>query len=163
MNSREALKSSMEGSEFVANAYLADLSDAELLTRPLPDCNHIAWQLGHLIHAEHQIIDGVRPGSMPKLPEGFAERHAKEKAQSDNAADFLSKDEYLKLAKEQRAGTLALLETISDTDLDQPSPEPFRSFAPTVGALFTMQGTHWMMHAGQWAVIRRKLGKPPLF
>jgi len=22
---------------------------------------------------------------------------------------------------------------------------------------------HWLMHAGQWAVVRRKLGKPPLF
>ena len=24
-------------------------------------------------------------------------------------------------------------------------------------------GTHWLMHAGQFVPIRRKLGKPPLF
>jgi len=24
-------------------------------------------------------------------------------------------------------------------------------------------GSHWMMHAGQFVPIRRKLGKPPLF
>jgi hypothetical protein len=29
--------------------------------------------------------------------------------------------------------------------------------------VFSMQGSHWMMHAGQWAVLRRKLGRPPLF
>jgi hypothetical protein len=32
-----------------------------------------------------------------------------------------------------------------------------------VAGIFLMQGTHWTMHAGQWAVIRRKLGRAPLF
>jgi hypothetical protein len=32
-----------------------------------------------------------------------------------------------------------------------------------VGALFSVEGSHWLMHAGQWAVIRRQLGRKPLF
>ena len=52
---------------------------------------------------------------------------------------------------------------MSDADFDQPGPEPMRAYCPTVGSVFTLQGTHWMMHAGQWAIVRRKLGKPPLF
>ena len=163
MNTKEALKGGMDSAGFIAAAYLEDLSDADLLVRPASDCNHIAWQLGHVISAEHQMVNGICPGSMPKLPEGFAEMHSKEKAKSDNPQDFLTKDEYLKLAKEQRAGTLAALDKTGDADLDKPAPEAMRSYAPTVAAVFTMQGTHWLMHAGQWPIIRRKLGKPPLF
>jgi hypothetical protein len=163
MKAKDALKGGIDGGGFVVEAYLADLTDADLLVRPATDCNHIAWQLGHIIAAEHQMIDGVNPGSMPKLPQGFAEKHNKETAKSDDPKDFLTKDEYLKVAKEQRTGTFAVLEKLSDEDLDKPGPEAMRSYCPTVGAIFTMQGTHWMMHAGQWAIIRRKLGKAPLF
>ncbi|MEX0819769.1 MAG: DinB family protein, partial [Pirellulaceae bacterium] len=65
--------------------------------------------------------------------------------------------------QEQRAGTLAALAKLSDEDLDKPSPEAIQSYAPNVAAAFSMQGSHWLMHAGQWAVVRRQLGKPPLF
>ena len=40
-----------------------------------------------------------------------------------------------------------------------PSPSP----TPTVASLFSLAGTHWVMHAGQWAIVRRQLGRPPLF
>jgi hypothetical protein len=163
MNTKQALKAGIDGGSFVVMAYLEDLKDAELLVRPIPGTNHIAWQLGHLIQAEHGMLEGVSPGSMPKLPSGFKEQHAKEKAASDNPKDFLTKNEYLKLAKEQRAGTYAILEKLGDADLDKPGPESMRSYCPTVGSVFTMQCTHWLMHAGQWAIVRRKLGKPPLF
>ncbi len=163
MNARDATKAGIEMGSFVCNAYLDDLTDAQLLERPLPGTNHIAWQLGHLIAAENGMLSAVKPGSMPKLPDGFAEKHNKETAGSDNPADFLTKAEYVKLAKEQRAATYALLDSLRDEDLDQPGPEAMRSYCPTVGSVFTMQGSHWLMHGGQWAIIRRKLGKPPLF
>jgi hypothetical protein len=28
--------------------------------------------------------------------------------------------------------------------------------------MLSMQGSHWMMHAGQWVIVRRNLGKPVL-
>jgi hypothetical protein len=28
-----------------------------------------------------------------------------------------------------------------------------------MGALCNMMGSHWMMHAGQWVVVRRELGR----
>ncbi|HTM54604.1 MAG TPA: DinB family protein [Pirellulales bacterium] len=163
MNSREALKSGINGGHKIVEGYLADLTDADLLVRPLPKCNHIAWQLGHLIYAEHFMVDAVRPGSMPALPEGFKQKHSNETAESDNPRDFLTKAEYLKLLNEQRAGTLALLDKLSDEELSQEAPKPLQSFLKRVGDVFSMQSTHPVMHAGQWAIIRRKLGKPPLF
>jgi hypothetical protein len=163
MNTREALKSAMNGGQHLVDDYLKDLSDAELLVRAIPGTNHIAWQLGHLIGSENFMLEAVRPGSMPKLPEGFKEQHDKTKAGSDNPGDFLTKAEYLDLFKEQRGGTLALLETMSDEELSREAPPPLISFLKRVGDVFTMQGTHTVMHAGQWAIIRRKLGRPPLF
>lgn len=163
MNAREAIKQSMATPNFVWKAYLEDLSDDDLLVRPLAGANHIAWQLGHLISAEHKLIEAVCPGSMPALPDGFADKYTSETAESDNPADFLGKNDYLKLADEQRVGTLAALEKMNDQDLDQPSPESLQRLGPTVAAIFSMQPTHWTMHAGQWVVIRRKLGRPALF
>lgn len=163
MNSRQALKAAIQGGNHLVHSYLEDLSDADLLVRAIPGTNHIAWQLGHLIASENMMLEALKPGCMPPLPEGFAKQHGKKTAESDAASDFLSKDQYLELFKQQRAGTLALLETMSDEDLDQPAPPALIKFLKSVGHAFAFQGTHWVMHAGQWAIIRRKLGRPPLF
>ncbi len=64
---------------------------------------------------------------------------------------------------EQREGTLKLLAGLSDEELMQPSPETMRYFGPTVGTIFSGEAGHWLMHSGQWVIVRRKLGKDPLF
>jgi hypothetical protein len=163
MNAAQAIQLAIDSGKRISMAYLGDLTDGELLHRPHTDCNHIAWQLGHLIASEHQMVEGVAPGSMPDLPEGFVGKHSKETASSDDASAFCSKQEYLELFETIRSATLAALEKLSDEDLDKPSPEEMQGYAPTVGAVFDLQGGHWLMHAGQWAVIRRQLGHDPLF
>jgi hypothetical protein len=163
MDSRQALKCGIAGGQQIVEYYLGDLTDAELLVRAVPGSNHIAWQLGHLIASENDMIEALRPKSMPPLPAGFREKHEKQSATSDDPKAFLSKAEYLDLLKKQRAGTLAVLDSLSDAELSQPAPEAMRAYLQTVAEVFAMQGTHWVMHAGQWALIRRKLGRPPLF
>lgn len=163
MSVAEHIKVSLELPSMVVRMYLDDLTDAELLVRPHPKMNHIAWQLGHLISSEHAHVEQVSPNSMPALPIGFAERHTKETAVSDAASDFLAKHEYLAALEAQRTGTLAVLAGLSDEQLAQPAPAAIHYFGPTVGSVFAGEAAHWMMHAGQWAVVRRKLGKPPLF
>ena len=100
---------------------------------------------------------------MPSLSEGFADRYTTATASSDLATDFDSKADLLALAASLRTATLTTLDSLSDEALDQPSPEPVRAYAPSVGAAFSMQGGHWFMHAGQWAVVRRQLGREPIF
>ncbi len=163
MNAAEAIRLAIDSGKMISMAYLGDLTDEELLHRPDPGCNHIAWQIGHLIASEHQMIEGVAPGAMPELPEGFAEKYSKETASIDDASAFHSKQELLELFETIRSATLAALEKVSDEDLDKPSPESMQGYAPTVGAAFDFQGGHWLMHAGQWAVVRRQLGRDPLF
>ncbi len=163
MNARQAIRSTLERVDFICKSYLEDLTDADLLVRPVPDANHIAWQLGHLIASEHRMVEAALPGAMPPLPAGFAERYTAETAKLDEPSAFYTKAEYLRLFSEQRAATLAALDRLTDADLDRPAPEAYRSFLNSLGELLMMQGLHVLMHAGQWAVVRRKLGRRPLF
>jgi hypothetical protein len=141
---------------------LADLTPAELLARPCPGGNHIAWQLGHLIAAERGLVEKALPGKMPPLPAGFAERHTKETAALDDPQAFLTKDEYLALARQVRAAVQQIIGDLPAGEFDKPVAK-VPPFIKTVGELFLFLGPHWTMHAGQWAVIRRVLGRPPLF
>lgn len=163
MNVRDAIKASYGMPDNICRSYLADLKDSDLFVRAVPNTNHIAWQLGHLIAAERMFVEAVRSGVMPPLPAGFAEKHNKETASVDDPTRFYKKDEYLNLYNQVRAATMKTIDALQDSELDQAGPEKYRDFCPTVASVFLMLPTHWVMHAGQWAVIRRKLGKPPLF
>ena len=160
MNSQDAIKVSIDTASVVSLGYLGDLSDQDLLHRPCVGCNHINWQLGHLIVSENNLINKVAAGAMPDLPEGFAAMYTSETSGNDDPKTLATKEELLKLAAEQRAATLAALAKVSDADLDQPTGV---DYAATVAAMFSLQGCHWLMHAGQWAVIRRQLGRKPMF
>lgn len=163
MSIAEHIKTELALPASVVQGYIQDLSDEQLMLRPHESANHIAWQLGHLIAAEHNLNNMVAPGSMPDLPEGFADKHSKEAAASDDPAGFCTKEEYLAAMNTQREGTLALLDSLSDDDLMKPAPEKIQRFGATVGAVIAGQSAHWMMHAGQWVIVRRQLGKDPLF
>ena len=163
MDTKTAIKSAIDMAHMISTSYLGDLTDEEMMHRPAPGCNHIKWQVGHLIAAENSMINQCVPGSMPALPDGFAAKYTKETAISDDASAFDSKADLMELYEQQRAATLAALDKIPESDLDKEGPEEIRSYCPTFGAAFLMQDAHWMMHAGQWAVVRRQLGREPLF
>jgi hypothetical protein len=139
------------------------LSDAELLLRPVDGANHLAWQLGHLVASEHRLGEMITTGSMPPLPEGFADRYTKETAADDDPAHFLSRAEYMSLYSAQREGLLEQLDKIPAADLDKPAPDWMQQIAANVGNIFMLAGDHQLMHSGQCTVVRRKLGKPIVF
>lgn len=163
MNFKDSIRSSLNVADFMVQGYLADMTPQDLMLRPVPDANHIAWQLGHLISAERHLVEAAAPGTMPPLPDGFAERHTKDTAASDKPADFLSKDEYMKLAKDVRAATLNVLDQFSEADFDKPVTGRVPPFVMCAGDCFVTIGPHWIMHTGQWVVVRRKLGRPRMF
>lgn len=162
MDIKQAIVSSLAQADMVVKSYLEDLKPEEIMVRPVAGANHIAWQLGHLINSEKWLVDKIAPGKLEPLPEGFAQAHNKETAAIDDAGKFLSKDEYLRLARQVRAGTLRLVEEMAPADFDRPV-EKLPPIVKTVGDAFLFISMHWLMHAGQWSVIRRKLGRPPLY
>jgi hypothetical protein len=160
MNAKDAIRLPLDASERILGRYLDDLNDSDLALRPLDGINPIAWQLGHLISSEHSMLEAIKPGSSPALPDGFDAAHSREAVASGDTKGFLSKDEYLRLFQAQRAATRAVLDSINESELDNPAPERMRGFAPTVGAVLAMTGTHVLMHVGQFVIVRRQTGKP---
>lgn len=163
MHVKDVLRNNLQFTKsFVAQA-LADLSDADLLVRPVPGANHIAWQIGHVINSERNMFTKNLPNQpYPELPAGFSERHNKESAASQDTKGWGTKAEYLNLFNKVREATLAALDRAPDADLDKPVDGPVSRIAPTIGALFALAGNHVLMHAGQFSVVRRKLAKPVL-
>lgn len=162
MTANELLKRNLDQARLVTSMLLGDLSDADLLVRPVPGANHAAWQLGHLISSEHRIAE-MFGAKMPPLPDNFEKNHSKETASSDEKSIFLSKAEYLKTWEEQRKAALATIANLSEADLEKPSPEAFRQFVPKVADLALLLALHEMMHMGQLTTVRRVLGKPHVF
>lgn len=160
MTAKDVIRETINSCHSVTTAYLSDLADADLLVRPAPTANHIAWQLGHLISSEREMISALGY-AMPELPVGFEAAHSPETAGRDTG--FAKKADYAALLERMRAATFAALDAAPESTLDQPAPEKMRSYAPTVAAVFAIIGTHELMHAGQFTVVRRLLGKPVLF
>jgi hypothetical protein len=159
---KNLLRQSIEMSYMVTRAYVDDLTDADLLVRSVPGSNHIAWQLGHNIGSVRVFLTALGQDA-PAVPDGFEAAYTKETSASDDPAKFLTKAQYVAIMDQMKAASLAAVDAIPESQLDAPGPESMREYAPTVGAVLMLLGSHWLMHAGQFVPIRRKLGKPPLF
>lgn len=167
MNSKQVIRETLAMADLVAQAYLADLSDSDLQQKPHSSCNCINWQVGHLILCEHTHMGRIDPSFMPKLPEKFELIYVKPSSgtiESDSINSQLASTDQLLDKKtlmdcfhQQRRATLELLDLQTDETLDTPTGVPY---ANTRAALFHLQGAHWLMHSGQWVIVRRQLGKP---
>ncbi len=161
-NASQLLASGLQRNLEMLKMTIADMSDDELLVRPVESANHANWQIGHLIQSERGMIAGAG-ADMPELPEGFGDRYSMKANASDGATHFDGKDLLLKHFAAVREGTIAFARSRTDADLDKPAPERMQRMAPTVADLLTLVSLHTMMHLGQVQVLRRKLGKPILF
>lgn len=161
MNAIQAIQAAAATSDTILKSYVGDLEDADLMKRPHAGCNHVAWQLGHLIASECMLLSMLKPGAAAELPEGFAEKHGKENCACDDATQFHSKDEYLALFEKVRATSAEAIATVSEAELDAENPsEQMRGMFPTAGAMWVLLASHPMMHVGQFVPVRRELGKP---
>jgi hypothetical protein len=162
MTAKNILRHSVEMAHMLTNAYVGDLTDADLLVRSVPGSNHVAWQMGHLIVSTQQMLAALGH-TPPALPPGFETAYTAETAASDDPKKFATKQQYVDLAGQIKEASLKAIDDTPEDTLDRPGPEPMRDFAPTVASVLMMLGAHWTMHVGQFVPIRRKLGKAPLF
>jgi hypothetical protein len=162
VHAKDAIETALTSTQGMLNMYLSDLGDADLVVRPVPAANHIAWQLGHLITSECELGRAIG-GTYPELPAGFAQQHNPKNSGMEPPKGFATKADYLNLFNKVREATLAHLANMSDRDLDKPTTGDMAKYAPTFGATLLLISSHDLMHAGQFTVVRRKLSKPILF
>ncbi|MGP0065514.1 MAG: DinB family protein [Isosphaeraceae bacterium] len=164
MTGVQAIQTALKGTQSAMSMFLSDFTDADLFVRPVPTANHAAWQIGNVIVGDAMLIQSQLPdAAYPELPAGFVETHGPEGAKKDGPDGFLTKAEYLSLFDKVRSATIDAVGALSDADLDRPVTGDFAKYAPTLGHLFLLVSDHTLMHAGQFTVIRRLLGKPVLF
>lgn len=163
MNGSKVVEAALGSTQHLVNWFVSDLSDADLLVRPTPGANHIAWQLGHITASETRLAQQIPGISYPALPKGFEEQHSQKVATQESTQGFLSKQQYVDLFNKVREATKSAAAKLSEADLDRPTEGQMAQFAPTLAALLLLVSNHSLMHAGQFSVVRRKLGKPVLF
>ncbi len=160
MTVNDYLAASLQGSLNMLKMHLGDLTDADLLVRPVPGANHANWQIGHLIEAETHMMTKLG-AKMPELPAAFADRYKKETSKVDDASKFATKADLLAQFEKTRSASIAFAKTLTPAQLAAASPFP--EFFPTVADFVGLGANHIAMHIGQIQVLRRKLGKPILF
>ncbi|MEM6329784.1 MAG: DinB family protein [Planctomycetota bacterium] len=150
----------------ITRSLLEDLEPEQWHWQPGDGLNHIAWNVGHIAFAQYflclkrvrdrtiedeslittKFLKAYKQGSRPR-PAGddaFAAHqvHAVFEAVYERATGELSSGRY------------------TDASLDRRTSPPHPLFTTKLGAI-NWCPQHEMMHAGQIALLRRLLGKPP--
>jgi hypothetical protein len=117
---------------------------------------HTLWVLGHLAYIEALVVRGFMLGKGNPLAEW--EEVFDGADTSGNVNQFPPFDEVLAKCRDARQSTLALLDSLSEDDLDQESasvPEGFEDTFGTYRLCLQFVADHWYMHRGQLADSRR--------
>jgi hypothetical protein len=145
---------------------LLDHTDPADWFRQPSDITHIAWQVGHLAVAEYRLaLERIR-GHFPRdellLPRSLKACFVRESVPSPEPADYPSPAELRTLLDNVHEQVLRELPDLADETLDEPPTMPHPLFSTKLGSLLWC-GQHEMLHAGQIGLLRRLLGKKPLW
>jgi len=159
-NVNDVLGFGLTNSQAVLKRYVEDLSAREYLHRPAPTANCAAWTVGHLAMTDRYALK-LLGAPLPELPAGFDKKFSRDEG-CPQAEDFGDVSKVVPVFDEHRNRLIALTRTLTPEQLDQKLEKPI-AFAKTFAEALTFVAIHTSMHAGQIAIIRRSLGRPPLF
>ncbi|MCX8052144.1 MAG: DinB family protein [Chlorobi bacterium] len=120
---------------------------------------HTLWVLGHLAYIEGLVIHTFMLGEVNPLAEW--EELFDGADVSGETSRYPPFDQVLAKCREMRALTLALLDSLSEQDLDRVSAKPPNGFDAMFGTYrlcLQYVSDHWYMHRGHLADARRAAG-----
>lgn len=161
MNTIDYIKQEMGMSMSWIGGLMADMQDSPLTVPTSNGGNHPLWIVGHLAYSESNIFHCYILGQGNPLAE-WKDVFGIGSQPKNDATAYPPYDEMLAKFEAVRADTLAYLETITDTDLDNPShnvPEDRKAYFGTIGKCLTVMTTHLAFHGGQLADARRAAGR----
>lgn len=140
-----------------------DMQDASMTMPTSAGGNHPMWCVGHLAYSEANLVNVLIKGE----EHPFAEWEGIFKQGGEiytDASKYPPYEEVIAKLEEVRATTLALLDTLTDDDLDKPSHAEgdMKDFFGTVGACLGVIVIHYAFHGGQIADARRAAGRSPM-
>lgn len=164
MHTIDLLRENLRRSEEIVLSRVEDMRDhCVVFPTPRGGC-HTLWILGHLAYIECLVIRTFMLGEANPLAEW--EEILDTKEVSGDEQDYPTFDRLLDECRSVRASTIALLDSFSESDLDQVS-ENVPSARDTKGVeflfgtyrrCFQYASDHWFMHRGQLADARRAAG-----
>lgn len=164
MQSKDLLKMNLEACKGMILPMIEDMKDTPL-TFPTPKGgNHPLWVLGHLAYSEGVLIQEMMLGESNPLADWkeIFSNGTEPVADADKYPPF---DEVLAKCLEVHQANMALLDSMSEEDLDTASkscPPEYKGFFGTYRQCFQQIASHWHMHQGQIADARRAAGRKPL-
>jgi uncharacterized damage-inducible protein DinB len=145
---------------------IADIDPAEWFHMPGGGVTHVAWQLGHLAMAEYRLALERTRGSLPEddalIGEPFLKAFGRASAPSPDARQYPSPAEIRAVLDRVHEQTLRELPGLSEAALAEPPTKPHKLAATKLASILWC-GQHEMLHAGQIGLLRRTLGRPPLW
>jgi len=165
MSPRESALERIRWSRKFTEQFLPDLMPAEWFWSPAQYPTHVAWQVGHLAVAQYNLclrrVRGRIAEDESLISEPFIEVFKFGSTPVPTRIENLGSEEIKRVFDAVHVQSLAELEKRSDAELNEPLENPHPRFATKLGAVeFCSQ--HELVHAGQIAMLRRLMGKPPL-
>ena len=156
----DAIAQALTQSGMLLNRYAADLTPQEYLHRPTAKANCVAWTIGHLVLSDRGVLKRLNATDLPPLPDGFEKRFSRDEG-CPQANDFGDVTTLLPLFNQSRQRLIDAIKRATPQQLNTPLEKPHPMFAD-VGEMALFMAAHATMHAGQFTIIRRSLGRPPL-
>lgn len=145
---------------------LEGIAPGDWFRQPAEGVTHLAWQVGHLAMAEYRLclerVRGERPEDATLISPEQLKLWSKGSTPDPNPASNPSPEETLAVFHRVHTQALTELAPLTDAQLDETILKPHRLFTQKYHALLWC-ANHEFLHAGQIGLLRRLLGREPLW
>jgi DinB superfamily len=145
--------------------FLVGLTPDEWFWHPPELTTHVAWQIAHLSVAQYRLclerIRGRTAADDAFMPVSFVDRFQLGSKPAAGAENNPPQAEIERIFDAVHERSLAELAARTDEEMDVPLEQPRPMFKTKLGAV-EWCAQHEFVHAGQIAILRRLMGKPPL-
>ena len=157
MNSIDLIKANLSRSAELVLAKIEDMKD-HVFVFPTPNRGgHTMWVVGHMAYIEGLVIRKFMRGEPNPLADWEETFDGAEPP--DDKSLYPPFDEVLAKCREMRRDTVALLESMTEDDMDRKSArlslKGHEALFGTYRQCFQFVADHWYMHRGQLADARR--------
>lgn len=159
MESMELIRGNLERSRDRVLERIEDMRGHCLTAPTAKGGGHTLWVLGHLAYIEGLVVREFMLGEANPLAEWEEIFDGDDvSVAADRCPPF---DEVLARCREMRRSTLAVLDSLTEEDLDRASAKVVEGYEATFGTYrlcLQYAADHWYMHRGQLAGARRMAG-----
>ena len=153
-----------------ARRYTTGLLDAtpgdDWFRMPAEGVSHVAWQVGHLALSEYRLglhrLRGALPEDETLISSGFLARFGRASIPDPDPSSYPPAGEIRAVFDRVHDRVMAELAGLDDARLDEPILVPHSLFTRKGDALAWCP-QHEMIHAGQIGLLRRLIGRPPIW